>query len=105
MLNAVYSSIAMFFWLVFIISFNMDRSRYRNCYFLFAALLTSTIALTFIAGDHQQIVIVGLIDIILIGLLIVPIFLICNGIIMFRREGHSLSNLLSLFLGIGIGFG
>ena len=31
MLNAVYSSIAMFFWLVFIISFNMDRSRYRNC--------------------------------------------------------------------------
>ena len=105
MLNAVYSSIAMFFWLVFIISFNMDRSRYRNCYILFAALLTSTIALTFIAGDHQQIVIVGLIDIILIGLLIVPTFLICNGIIMFRREGHSLSNLLSLFLGIGIGFG
>ena len=78
MLNAVYSSIAMFFWLVFIISFNMDRSRYRNCYFLFAALLTSTIALTFIAGDHQQIVIVGLIDIILIGLLIVPTFLISS---------------------------
>ena len=105
MLNAVYSAIALFFWLIFIISFTMDRSRYRNCYFLFAAILTSIPALTFIAGEHQAKVIVVLFNIILIGLLIVPIFLICNGIIMFRREGHSLSNLLSLFLGIGVGFG
>ncbi len=40
-----------------------------------------------------------------IVLLIVPLFLIINGIIMIRREGRSLSNMLSLVLGIVIGIG
>ena len=43
--------------------------------------------------------------VIIAALLIVPIFLICNGVVMLRREGRSLANLLSLFFGIIIALG
>ena len=39
------------------------------------------------------------------ALLLVPFLLIFNGIIMIRKEGRSLANLLSLLLGIGIEIG
>ena len=39
------------------------------------------------------------------ALLIVPVFLIHNGILMMKREGRSLANMLSLLLGLVIGFG
>lgn len=38
-------------------------------------------------------------------ILLVPIMLIANGVLMIRREGKSLANLLSLFIGLGIGAG
>ena len=105
MLNAVYCGIALFFWAVLYISFKRDRSRYRNCYILFFALATTVVALTFLAGEHQKQVIIALSLLIFLALLAVPIFLIWNGILMYKREGHSLSNLLSLIFGIVIGVG
>lgn len=39
------------------------------------------------------------------AVLIVPFFLIYNGIVMLKREGKSKANLLSLFFGILIGVG
>ena len=50
-------------------------------------------------------VLYGLTIIILLVILIVPFFLIHNGIVMIQREGKSLPNLLSLLLGIIIGLG
>ena len=100
MTELVYCGIALFFWIVLIFTFHKDRSRYRNCYILFLAIVFTIAALTFLAGEHQKKAIIALMIITLLILLAVPFFLITNGILMYEREGHSLSNLLSLILGI-----
>ena len=105
MFSIVVCSAVIFFWTLLIVSFINDRSRYRNCYFLFLALASTVFALTFLAGEHQKTVLVVMMITILVALLIVPIFLICNGIVMLKREGRSLANLLSLFFGIIIALG
>ena len=105
MFPIIVCSAVTFFWVLLVISFLIDRSRYRNCYLLFLALASSVFALTFLAGEHQKTVLVVMMITILVALLIVPIFLICNGIVMLKREGRSLANLLSLFFGIIIALG
>ncbi|HBE15215.1 MAG TPA: hypothetical protein DCY72_03070, partial [Ruminococcaceae bacterium] len=82
MFSIVVCSAVIFFWTLLIVSFINDRSRYRNCYFLFLALASTVFALTFLAGEHQKTVLVVMMITILVALLIVPIFLICNGIVM-----------------------
>ena len=67
--------------------------------------MVSIVALTFIAGDYQAQVMVVLMFALFLTLLIVPIFLVINGVVMIRREGHSLANLLSLGLGLVVGIG
>lgn len=95
-------SIFLIFWLIFVYSFNRDRSRYRNCNLLFLALLALILFLLNLAGPffREAALIIGIL--ILIGLLVAPFFLIHNGIVMIRKEGHSLPHLLSLVLGIVI---
>ena len=93
---------ALLFWALLIIGFIRDRSRYRNCYYLFFALVFSVFALAWIAGDS---VITFILLMIIITLLIVPFFLIANGVLMFIREGHSLANMLSFIFGLLIGAG
>ena len=88
------------FWVLLIISFHKDRSRYRNCYFLFAALVSGTIGLTFFFGEYQVLVIALLLAAVFILMLIIPVFLIWNGVLMIKREGRGLANLLSLILGV-----
>lgn len=88
-------------WLPLIICFAKDRSRYRNCYYLFFALVVSVICLSM----RHPYVLLALAVFILLSLLIVPVFLIINGIQMIQREGKSLANLLSLGFGIMIGTG
>lgn len=105
MAKIIFCVIALLFWAVLIISFAIDRSRYRNCYLLFFALVSSIFALSFFAGDYQKPVLVILMNLMLLILLILPVFLICNGIVMIRREGFGLANLLSLALGLLIGLG
>ena len=105
LLNIVYCGIAVLSWIVLIVSFVRDRSRYRNCYLLFLALVLTFFALSFFAGEYQTTVLALSLAAAIIVVLIVPVFLIFNGIQMIRREGHSLSNLLSLGFGILIGIG
>lgn len=105
MFTVVVCSAVIFFWILLVVSFIIDRSRYRNCYLLFLALASTVFALTFLAGEHQKAVLVVMMITILVALLIVPIFLICNGVVMIKREGRSLANLLSLFFGIIIALG
>jgi len=93
---------ALFWWIVLIVSFEKDRSRYRNCYFLFFALVSTIIAATFFADAHQGEALLAIVLLVSAAILMVPFFLIHNGIVMYKNEGHSLANLLSLLFGLAI---
>lgn len=97
--------IAACWWILLIISFTKDRSRYRNCCLLFCALFFTVAALAAIGEKLETGTIKALLLVTGAGLLLVPMFLIHNGIVMIRNEGHSLSNMLSLIFGIIIGAG
>ena len=105
MTDVFYTNTALFFWILFFLAFAKDRSRYRNCFLLFFALLSSIAALSFLAGDHQKEAIMTFAYITLFTILFVPLILVSNGLIMLKREGRSLSTILSLAFGLLIGFG
>lgn len=104
-IETLFVVIAFFWWAVLIISFTKDRSRYRNCYFLFFALVSTTAAV--LACAEKSFPGTAVYFIIQIGLilLLVPVFLVMNGIVMYRKEGHSLANMLSFIFGLMIGAG
>ena len=89
-------------WIVFKISFIRDRSRYRNCYFLFIALISVIPFILEVSGPYARAAAAATADLTLLGLLVVPFFLIFNGILMIRREGRRLAHQLSLALGAAI---
>ncbi|MBR2809001.1 MAG: YdcF family protein [Erysipelotrichaceae bacterium] len=101
----ILGGIVLFWWAMFTVSFKDDRSRYRNCYFLVLAIFHTIFFLAYLAGDHMFDVMIVLAIIFGIAVIIVPFFLIFNGITMMKREGKGLSTLLSLFFGILIGIG
>ena len=88
------------FWGIFYYSFSKDRSRYRNCHLLCLALLSLIPLVITVAGKHAITMMVITFIVIMITLLIVPFFLIHNGIVMIRKEGRCAAHLLSLVLGI-----
>ena len=90
------------FWAVFLHCFQKDRSRYRNCYLLFLALLSMIPFILSLFGDNMGSAVFAVFITVSVALFIVPFFLIHNGIIMIRREGKHLSHLLSLALGAAI---
>lgn len=90
------------FWAVFLHCFQKDRSRYRNCYLLFLALLSMIPFILSLFGDNMGSAAFAVFITVSVELFIVPFFLIHNGIIMLRREGKHLSHLLSLALGVAI---
>ena len=97
---AFFCGAAIVFWILLIIVFMRDRSRYRNCYLLFFAVIFTIAAMSVVPAELESNFLYIELLILFLALLITPFFLICNGIIMFRREGHSLANLLSFVLGL-----
>ncbi len=93
---------ALLCWTLFYYTFKKDRSRYRNCYLLFFALFSLIPFFLSLAGEYMGSAFFVLVVVIAVNLLIVPEFLIYNGIQMIRREGRKLPQLLSLALGIVI---
>ena len=87
-------------WALFFCLFHHDRSRYRNCYALFLALASLLPFVVSVCGRYGHFAILAIVYVIMLGLLIVPFFLIYNGIVMIIREGRHLSLLLSLLLGL-----
>ena len=69
-------------WLVTVYAFHLDRSRYRNCYLLFFALMSVIPFLVSFAGPYAADAALIIVSAILLALLIVPFFLIYNGIVM-----------------------
>ena len=93
-------TVSLICWIVFQLVFRRDRSRYRNCYLLFFALVSSVPFLISLAGRHGKAAAGVMAGTVFIALLIVPFFLIINGIVTIRREGRQIPHLLSLILGI-----
>ena len=89
-------------WLLFFLFFHRDRARYRNCYLLALALVSPFPFLINLLGYSSTLFLLVLTYAVLLAILIVPFFLIYNGIEMIRREGRHLSQLLSLLLGLAI---
>ena len=87
-------------WGIFQWFFHRDRSRYRNCYLLFIALCSLIPLAVDLAGPYGQQMAVMIMQTAFLVLLIVPFFLIHNGVVMIRREGLHPAHMLSLFLGI-----
>jgi len=92
-------------WAAFLFAFHRDRSRYRNCYLLFLALLSLFPFLINVLGEHGRLAAIVIADTFLLCLLIVPFFLMVNGVIMLRKEGLHVAHLLSLVLGIVVFLG
>ena len=104
-LEEMFAVLALFWWILLIISFTKDRSRYRNCCFLFLALVNTAAALACLAEEMEPGAVMCLLILTGAVLLLVPVFLVHNGIVMYKREGRSLANMLSLIFGIVIGAG
>ncbi|MDO4617359.1 MAG: YdcF family protein [Lachnospiraceae bacterium] len=96
---------ALILWGILSYSIHKDRSRYRNCSLFMITVLFTLPVIVHLAGPYSRPVRVFLLFLILLGILLVPVFLIANGVVMLRREGHSFKNLLSLFLGIVVELG
>lgn len=95
------------FFLAFVISFVQEQRRMRNGVLLLIGLLVLGLGLLFqfldspgvdtsVAGELIELLILGSLFVVL------PVFLVANGVLMVRREGRRLGNLLSLLAGLGI---
>ena len=98
-------TLSILFWVLLLVFSIFFPHKLFNSVLLSIALILS--ALTILDLFTKDLVMAFLIVtvIIFIVLLLVPFLLIFNGIIMLKREGRSLANLLSLLLGIGIEIG
>lgn len=82
-----------------------EPRRLSNAYWLLVALLLLTDALAGLGVPGAGTAIAGLVAVLLAAPLLVAclaVFLILNGMIMVRREGRSLANLLSLLAGLSL---
>ncbi|MCQ2567755.1 MAG: YdcF family protein [Mogibacterium sp.] len=105
MFDNIFITLNVICWGLFAISFLIDRSRYRNCALLFIACFFAACATIFEVGKHESSYVIYILGAMIIILLAVPVFLVINGVLMIKREGRSLANLLSLGFGIVIGLG
>ncbi len=87
-------------WGIFYHSFYKDRSGYRNCHLLAIALLSMIPFTLYVSGQYAIQVMLVMFSATTVTLLIVPFFLIHNGIVMIKNEGRSAAHMLSLALGI-----
>ena len=92
-------------WGVFWASAAMDRSRFRNCIYLLLACASTAPLFCALTGDRFGATARALSLLLFLVLLSVPFILIANGVIMYKREGRSLANQLSLLLGIVVAVG
>ena len=92
-------------WGILAASLALDRRRFRNCIYLLFSLATTAPLLCALAGSHEVGTARALSILAFTALLSVPVILIGNGVTMYRREGRSLANQLSLLLGIVVTVG
>ncbi|MGU3409739.1 YdcF family protein [Microbacterium sp. M1A1_1b] len=82
-----------------------DRRMLRNGVLLLGALFFGVLGVVEVVATRfpaVQVLLVGAILLFPVGVVVLAGFLIANGVRMFRREGRSLGNLLSLVVGFGL---
>jgi uncharacterized SAM-binding protein YcdF (DUF218 family) len=94
------AGLALFFWLLLIISMVIDLRRLHNSFLLLTAILATFPLLISLGGDSQGLVASILFLVLFLLALIMPVYLIVDGIIMLRKESHRFHNMLSLLFGI-----
>jgi len=86
------------------ISFVTDRRRLRNGVFIVSGAVLGWLGLLLVSGNNSVPVLmtlaVGLL--LMVSVPVLAVFLVLNGIIMLRREGRSMGNLLSLLAGLAV---
>lgn len=95
-----------FFWVLTIVSVLHRPQRYFNSLLLMATLLVSLVFLAgFFGSEVGAWVLMACFLLLMLGLLLVPVLLIANGVRMLRLESFSPAHLLSLGLGLVVGIG
>lgn len=92
-------------WVLFLLLSVWKPQRFRNSFFLMAALFFTAFLIAGLFGDLMGQALLVTFLLCMLALLLVPAMLIMNGIIMLRKESFSFANILSLLLGIFVGFG
>ncbi|MBP3881247.1 MAG: YdcF family protein [Lachnospiraceae bacterium] len=100
-----YAVPCLLFWGVLAVSVTVDRSRFRNCIYLLLAAASTAPLFCVLSGRHALGTARALSILIFAVLLSVPAVLIENGVIMYRKEGRALQNMLSLIMGVLVGVG
>lgn len=103
--NTVLIALPMLFWGILAVSMIVDMRRMHNCFLLLVALAATVPFLCSLTGDRTINTFVLFVLATVVLLLILPFLLIANGFVVLRREGFSLSNMLSLLFGLLIFFG
>lgn len=96
---------AAFWWGLFLLVFRRDRRRVRNGVLVLIALDASLMAMLQLIGETIPFggaVVLALGVLVVLGVLVLAIALIGNGLTMARREGRSLGNALSLLAGLAL---
>ena len=93
-------------WILTIGGALLRPQRYFNSLLLmFALLVTMLFASGFFSRDAAGYFLLACFLLVMLGLFLVPVLLIANGIVMIRRESFSPAHVLSLALGILVGIG
>ena len=93
-------------WIVTIVCTLLRPQKYFNSLLLMFALLVTMIFVSgFLPADAGEWFLMICFLLIMLALLLVPVFLIINGVQMIRREGFSAAHALSLALGFFVGVG
>lgn len=92
-------------WLLFLILSVRRPQRLRNSFVLMIALFFTVFFIAGLFGDLMAYALLGAFLLCILVLLLVPAMLVINGITMLKKEGRSLANILSLLLGLFVGFG
>ena len=78
---------------------------YRNSFLLMLSLIVTMVFAAGFFSDDSGYLLLFCFLLIMLGLFLVPILLVINGILVIRREGLALAHVLSLALGIFVGVG
>ena len=92
-------------WAVLILLCIVRPQRMFNSFWLLMTLAATAVTIAAMFGDEAPTVLIIMACLAALVLLLVPGLLIWNGVVMLRREGRSLANILSLLLGLFVGAG
>ena len=98
-------AVCAFFWGALAVSMSIDMRRFRNCVLLLLAGLFTFPVIISLGGPYWNVVLIVVVFAAVLAMLCVPVYFIANGIVLIRKEGRKLANLLSLIFGVIIAFG